>query len=55
MKLSPLGQSSEKPVSAVKATAMSKADSLAFHEIFSDIRSIAEEMEAVKTHLRKGL
>ncbi|MEM9118619.1 MAG: hypothetical protein AAF827_05425 [Cyanobacteria bacterium P01_D01_bin.6] len=55
MKRSLLGQPSQKPKSAVKATEMSKADSQAFHELFSEIRSISEEIEAVKTHLRKSI
>ncbi|MEM9118398.1 MAG: hypothetical protein AAGD09_11015 [Cyanobacteria bacterium P01_F01_bin.56] len=55
MKPSRLGQSYEKPASAVKATDMSKADSQAFYELFSEIRSLSEEIEAVKTNLRKGV
>ena len=55
MKLSRLGQSYEKPASAVKATGMSKADSQDFYALFSEIRSLSEEIEAVRTNLRKSI
>ncbi|NEQ42145.1 MAG: hypothetical protein F6K00_00715 [Leptolyngbya sp. SIOISBB] len=50
-----LDQSYEKPASAVKATDMSKADSQDFYALFSEIRSLSEEIEAVKTNFRKGV
>jgi hypothetical protein len=55
MKPSLIGQSYEQPASAVKVTGTSQAESLDFYAIFSEIRSISEEIEAVKTNLRKGL
>ena len=50
-----LGQSYKKPASAVKATDMSQADSQDFYALFSEIRSLSEEIEAVKTNLRKSI
>lgn len=55
MKPSLIGQSYEKPASEVKATGTSQAESLDFYALFSEIRSISEEIEAVKTHLRKSI
>jgi hypothetical protein len=55
MELSRIGQSYKKPASAVKATELSQAESQDFYALFSEIRSISEEIEAVKTNLRKGI